>query len=53
MLIENGSEYHLSEKIYNAFFYYVLEYIHELNTNSHVEYRNSNFTQIENNLNVI
>ena len=28
MLKENGSEYNLSEKIYNAFFYSDLEYIH-------------------------
>ena len=28
MLKENGSEYNLSEKIYNALFYSDLEYIH-------------------------
>ena len=30
-LIENGSKYTLQEKIYNALFYSVLEYIHQLN----------------------
>ena len=47
MLKENGSEYSLSEKTYNAFFYSVLEYIHQLNMLSHVKYRNSNFTRNE------
>ena len=50
---ENGSEYNVSEKIYNAFFYSVLEYINQLNMLSHVKYRNSKFTRIENNLNII
>ena len=50
---KNGSEYSLLEKIYNAFFYSVLEYIHQLNMLSHVKYRNSNFAPIEKNLNNI
>ena len=50
---ENGSEYNLSEKIYNALFYSVFEYIHKLSMVSHVKYRNSNFTRIEKNLNNI
>ena len=45
MLTENDSEYNLSEKIYNALFYSVLEYIHQLNMLSHVKYRNYNFTE--------
>ena len=53
MLKENGSEYNLSEKIHNALFYSVLGYIHELNMLSHVKYRNSKLTQIEENLNII
>ena len=53
MLKENGTEYNLSEKIYNAFFYSVLEYIHQLHMLSHVKYRNSKFTRIEKNLNII
>ena len=48
MLKENGSEYSLLEKIHNAIFYSVLEYIQQLNMLSHVKYRNSNFTRIEN-----
>ena len=47
---QNCSEYNLSEKIYNALFYSVLEYIHQLNMLSHVKYLNSNFTRIEKNL---
>ena len=47
---QNFSEYNVSEKIYNAIFYSVLEYIHQLNMLSHVKYDNSNFTPIENNL---
>ena len=44
---ENVSEYSLLEKTYNALFYSVLEYIHQLSVLSHVKYRNSNFTRIE------
>ena len=44
-LKENGSEYSLLEKIYNALFYSALEYIHQLSMPSHVKYRNSNFTE--------
>ena len=47
MLKENGSEYSLLEKIYNALFYSLLEYIHQLSMLSHVKYRISNFTRIE------
>ena len=47
MLKKNGSEYSLLEKIYNALFYFVLEYIHQVSMLSHIKYRNSNFTQIE------
>ena len=43
MLKENGSEYNMSDKIYNALFYSVLNYIHQLNMLSHVKYRNSIF----------
>ena len=46
-LRENGSEYSLLEKIYNALFYFVLEYILQLSMLSHVKYRNSNFIRIE------
>ena len=53
MLIENGSEYNLSEKIYNSFFNSFLEYIHQLNMLCNEKYRNSDFTQIELNLNII
>ena len=53
MLKENGSEYSLLEKTYNALFYSVLEYIHQQSVLSHVKYRNSNFTRIEKNLNNI
>ena len=53
MLKESGSEYSLFEKIHNALFYSVLEYIHQVSMLSHVKYRNSNFTLIENNLNII
>ena len=47
MLEANCSEYNLLEQIYNAYFYSVLEYIHQLNMLSHVKFRNSNFMQIE------
>ena len=53
MLKENGSEYRLLEKIYNALFYSVLQYIHQLHMLSHIKKRNSNFTRIEKNLNNI
>ena len=53
MLKENCSEYNLSEKIYNALFYSVLENIHKLNMLSHVKYRNSIFKRIQKNLNTI
>ena len=43
-LKENGSEYSLLEKIYNALFYSVFEYIHQLSMLSHEKYRNSKFT---------
>ena len=46
-LKENGSQYSLLEKIYNALFYSVLEYIHQLSMLSHVKHVNSNFTRIE------
>ena len=46
-LKENGSEYGLLEKLYNALFYSVLEYIHQLSMLSHVKYRNTNFTRIK------
>ena len=52
-LKENGSEYSMLEKIYNALFYSVLGYIHQLTKLSHVKYRNSNFTRNEKNLNNI
>ena len=52
MLKENGSEYSLLEKIYNALFYSVLEYIHQVSMLSHVKYRNSIFKRIEKNLNI-
>ena len=53
MIKENGSEYCLLEKIYNALFYSVMEYIHQLNMLSHVKYRNSIFERIEKILNII
>ena len=53
MLKENGSEYNLSEKIYNALFYSVLEYTQKLNMLSYVKYRNSKYMGIEENLNII
>ena len=34
----------MSEKIYNALLYSVLEYIHQLNMLSRVKYKNSNST---------
>ena len=39
MLKKNCSEYNLSEKIYNALFNSVLEYIHKLHMLSHVKYK--------------
>ena len=53
MLNENASEYSLLEKIYNALFYSVLEYIHQLSMLTHVKYRNPIFKRIEKNLNII
>ena len=50
---KNCSEYRLSEEIYNALFYPVLEYIYQVSMLSHVKYRNSNFMRIEKNLNII
>ena len=47
MLEKNCSEYNLSEKIHNALFYSILEYIHKLSMLSHVKYRNYSFTRIE------
>ena len=47
MLKDNGSQYNLSEKIYNALFDSVLEYIHQLHMLSQVKYRNSIFKRIE------
>ena len=44
---KNCSEYNLSEKIHNALFYCVLEYINQLHMLSHVKYRNSIFKRIE------
>ena len=41
---KNGPECSLFEKIYNALFYFLLEYIHQLSMLSHGEYRNPNFT---------
>ena len=52
-LKENGSEYSLLEKIYNALFYTVVEYIHQLYMLSHVKYKNSIFNRIKKNLNII
>ena len=46
-LKENGSEYSLIEKIYNALFYSILDYIHQLNMLSDVKYQNSNFMRFE------
>ena len=53
MLKENGSEYSLLEKIYNAVFDSVLEYIHQPSMLSYVKYSNSKFTCIKKNLNII
>ena len=53
MLKQNFSEYNVSEKICNALFYSVLEYIHQLSMLSHVKYGNSNFTRIEKYLKII
>ena len=44
MLKENASQYSLLEKIYNALFDSVLEYMQQLSMLSHVRYRNSNLT---------
>ena len=52
-LKENGSEYNLLEKIYNALIYFVLEYINKLSMLSHVKYRNPKFTLIKKNLKII
>ena len=48
MLNEIDSEYSLLQKIYNALFYSVSEYIHHLRVHSPIKFRNSNFTGIEN-----
>ena len=53
MLKTNCSEYNLSEKVYNARFYFILEYTHQLNMLSHVKYGNSTFMRIEISLNNI
>ena len=50
---QNCSENNLLEKIYNALFYTLLEYIHQNNMLSHVKYRNSIFKRIEKNLNIV
>ena len=50
MLKQNCSEYNLSKNLYNALFYSVLKYIHQLHMLSHVKYKNCNFTQIKTNL---
>ena len=50
---QSFSKYNLSVKIYNALFYCVLEYIHQLNMLSHVKYRNSNLRESKKNLNNI
>ena len=44
---ENGSEYSLLVKIYNALFFSVLEYIHQLHMLSHAKYRNYIFKRIK------
>ena len=53
MLKENVSEYSPLDKIYNALFYCVLEYIHQPSMLSHVKERNSIFKRIKKNLNII
>ena len=53
MLKKNCSEYSLSEKINNAVFYSVLEYLPQLYMLSHVKYRNSIFKRMDKNLNII
>ena len=53
MLKENGSKYSLLEKIDNALFYSVLEYIHQGSMLSRVKYRNSILMRIKKNLNSI
>ena len=45
---QNCSKINVYKKIYNALFYSVLEYIHQLNMLSHVKHRNFYFTRIEN-----
>ena len=45
MLKEYGSEYSMLEKIYDALFYSVLQYIYQLSMLSHVKYRNSNLRE--------
>ena len=52
-LKENGSEYSMLEKIYNALFYSDLENIHQLHMLSHVKYRNSIFKRFKENKNII
>ena len=47
MLKEKMPEYNLSEKIYNALFYSVFEYRHQLYLLSHLKYSNSIFKRIE------
>ena len=49
---QNSSEYNLSEKIYNALFYSVLEYIHQPHLLSHVKYKNCIFKRIDKNLTI-
>ena len=49
MLKAKFSEDNLLEKIYNALFYCLLEYINHLNILSHVKYQNSKFTRIDKN----
>ena len=53
MLKTNCYEYSLSEKIYNALFSFVLEYIHKFHMLSQVKQRNSLFKRIEININII
>ena len=53
MLKAKCYEDNLLEKIYNALLYIFLEYINQLNMLSHVKYRNSNFTRIDKNINIM
>ena len=53
MLKAKLPKYYLSEKIYNALYYSVLDYIHQLSMLSHVKYQNSKYTRIEKNLIII